>query len=69
MAKKKVKVGDEVKNKCPVCGMREVEFPENQSTFTKLKTRITIWCSGCRTDFWLDSHKITVKKIDKNYVV
>jgi len=72
MAKQKVKVGQEVKNTCPVCGKKEVETTDYYFTPSKLRTtkRIMYMCLGCDTDFWfnLRTGKITVKKIDKSYV-
>jgi len=66
MAKQKVKVGQEVKNKCPVCGRINVEFPILLS-FEELRkaTRIRMWCynSKCDAEFWFypAERKITFK--------
>lgn len=75
MAKQKVKVGQEVKDKCPVCGETKIEFPcevETQlSILAKLRSvkRIPILCYRCGSDFWFDlrTGKITVKWVAKDY--
>lgn len=79
MPKQKVKVGQEVKNKCPVCGDRHVDLrnlidvlDENSFlTFKKLRNvkKAVFECYGCETEFWFHmcTLKITVKKVDKDY--
>ena len=68
MPKQKVKVGQEVKNKCPVCGYAKIYLP--LSTFNKLhKAKEVIFeCDQCDTEFWfnLRTGKITVKWVDKH---
>ena len=74
MPKQKVEVGQEVKNKCPVCGNKETEktLDSSRFTFNELRDvkRVAFGCYGCSTDFWLYpcTGKITIKKIDKTYV-
>ena len=75
MAKQKVKVGQEVKNKCPVCGKNGILLTDlylEDITLAKLHNckRLEYECLSCYTEFWFyfRTGKITVKKIDKDYV-
>lgn len=75
MAKQKVKVGQEVKNKCPVCGRkgtRLIDLCLEDTTLAKLHNykRLEFECGSCFTEFWFRPRtgKITVKKVDKTYV-
>ena len=72
MAKQEVKVGQKVKNKCPVCGEAEIEsFSYQIATLNQLRNtkRIIIECWECNTEFWfyLRTGELTVKRI-KDYV-